>query len=54
MYRLVLNTLTNEVPYIFRIEDGVFIPCNPINSDYTVYLAWLADGNTPLPPDEEK
>ena len=52
MYRLVLNALTNEITSIFRIEDSVFIPCNLINSDYTVYLAWVAEGNTPLPPDE--
>jgi hypothetical protein len=52
MYKLVRNALTNEITSIFRIEDSVFIPCNLINSDYVVYLAWLADGNVPLPPIE--
>jgi hypothetical protein len=37
---------------IIRIEDGVTIPFDPANTDYQEYLAWLAEGNEPLPPDE--
>ena len=29
-----------------------FIPFDPANTDYKKYLAWLAEGNEPLPADE--
>ena len=38
---------------IIRIEDIAFIPPDPANIDYQAYLTWLAEGNEPLPPDEE-
>ena len=28
------------------------IPADPGNTDYQEYLAWLAEGNEPLPADE--
>lgn len=37
---------------ILRIADGAFIPANPANSDYKAYLAWLVEGNEPLPAPE--
>ena len=36
---------------ILRTTDGAFIPPDPANTDYQAYLAWLEEGNTPLPPD---
>jgi hypothetical protein len=31
---------------------GMSIPFDPDNSDYQAYLAWVAQGNEPLPADE--
>jgi hypothetical protein len=29
-----------------------YIPISEDNTDYQEYLAWVAEGNTPAPPDE--
>jgi len=38
--------LTNSTS-ILRTEDFAFIPQDPQNPDYKVYLQWLSKGNTP-------
>lgn len=50
MYKLIKN-LQGETSSVLRIADGAAIPFDPANIDYQAYLAWLAEGNTPLPAD---
>ena len=52
MYKLI-NSIEGEVCVVVRLSDNLYIPFDPANTDYQVYLAWLAEGNTPLPADKE-
>lgn len=53
MYKQVLHPITNQLDSIVqRLSDNACIPFDEGNTDYQQYLAWLAEGNEPLPPDE--
>ena len=54
MYKLLPNDpLTNSKSnMIFRVIDNTWIPMDEANTDYQEYLAWIAEGNQPLPADE--
>ena len=52
MYKLIKN-LRNETNSVQRLSDNAFIPFDPNNTDYQAYLAWVADGNQPLPAEEQ-
>jgi hypothetical protein len=51
MYQQVRPFL-GESTCVKRLADNAFIPMDPDNTDYAEYLAWLAQGNTPLPAEE--
>ena len=45
-YKLIKDSLTNEITSVKRTTDNVFIPFDNDNTDYQTYLAWVAEGNT--------
>jgi hypothetical protein len=54
MYKLIKN-IKGEVFGVCKEENGVMISFsfNPDNTDYQAYLKWVAEGNTPLPAENE-
>jgi hypothetical protein len=52
MYQLIDSLISESQNLVKRLSDGACIPFDPANTDYQAYLAWLAEGNTPLPPDK--
>jgi hypothetical protein len=52
MYKLIKDSLTNEVHIVQRLSDNAFIPFDEGNRDYQKYLVWISEGNTPEPVDE--
>ena len=55
MYKLYTDTITKQVydKGVRRLADNAFIPFDPANTDYQAYLAWLAEGNEPLPAEDQ-
>lgn len=52
MYQLQPDFMGRAATCIKRITDNAFIPMDPDNRDYAEYLAWLEQGNTPLPSEQ--
>ena len=53
MYKLVKPIPPNaESKMVLRLSDNAYIPMDEANIDYQQCLAWIAQGNQPLPADE--
>lgn len=52
MYQLIHNPFGGASTCVKRLADNAFIPFDEGNTDYQAYLAWLAEGNEPLPADQ--
>jgi hypothetical protein len=55
MYKLHRDNFGGISVVIKYNNDGssTSIPFDPANTDYQAYLAWLAEGNTPEPAEEQ-
>jgi hypothetical protein len=51
MYKLIQPLSGKQT--VVRLSDNACIPFDPANTDYAEYLKWLAEGNTPLPADDQ-
>ena len=48
MYKkLVIKNIEHQI--VMKIENSLYIPFDPANTDYQEYLKWVAEGNTPEP-----
>jgi len=51
MYKIQKSFLAQT--FVIRLSDNAFIPMDPANTDYQAYQKWVAEGNEPLPAEEQ-
>lgn len=51
-YKIILDPITGQPTNAVFRSDNTSVPFDPANTDYQQYLAWLAEGNEPLPAEE--
>ena len=49
----IQNDFEGNPVAITIVGEIISIPMDEANTDYQAYLAWVAEGNTPLPADEQ-
>ena len=55
MYKLCPNKENGSASTsVKRLSDCAYIPFDESNTSYQEYLQWLAQGNEPLPADEQE
>jgi hypothetical protein len=53
MYKLIKEPVGETIlNAVLRVADNANIPFDPANTDYQTYLKWVAEGNEPLPADD--
>jgi hypothetical protein len=57
MYQIIKTIIDEETKLSIKRTDSndsvTYIPMSEDNADYRRYLKWVAEGNEPLPADEE-
>jgi hypothetical protein len=48
-YQLVAQLPGMTMQTVQRMSDGAFVPFDPRNRDYQLFLVWRAEGNEPDP-----
>lgn len=51
MIQYQYQAVSGVVCAVTIVGQSISIPLDPQNTDYQQFLAWVAEGNTPLPPD---
>lgn len=51
MYKLKTDSIEYKVNGVINLINNYVIPLDEANTDYQAYLAWVAEGNTPIAAD---